>query len=42
MCCLYDVLIVVVLFVDVILGEIYLCYNVIVEGYYCGKKVINK
>lgn len=42
MCCLYDVLIIVVVLVDKIMGEIYLCYYVIVDGYYCGCKVINK
>lgn len=40
MCCLYDVLIGVILFVDLMLGEIYCCYYVIVDGYYKGKKVI--
>lgn len=43
MCCFYDVLIVVIsLFVDKIFGEKYLCYYIIVDGYYCGCKVIVK
>lgn len=39
-CCLYDVLSVKQLLIDLIIGEVYLCYYIIVDGFYRGKKVI--
>lgn len=42
MCCFYDVFEFNVLFVEKSIGEVYLCYYVFLDGFYCGCKVVDK